>query len=161
MLPLVLCRSAPGGTPGAQHLWEMTFSSAAKGSDGDLLCNDLWLGMWVPNSLLTRLFSSRVTRFCPRAGFRPVKRAHYQKCYLHSFFLFPVSLPFWPSLIQTSRGFPLEWLENISWYFPNCSPAKAVGMRHYKRRYEVHTGNQQLWLPVSYRRVSHKTGGGG
>lgn len=165
--PFVLCHSASGvswptpRTPGALHLWEMTFSSAAKGGNDDLLCNDLWLGKWMPNSLLKHLFSSGVTHFYLRAGFRHINWMHYQKCHLHSFSLFPFSLPFWPRLIQSSHGFPLEWLGNVSQYFPNCFPAKAAAMRHYKHQHKVHTGNQQLWLPVSYRRVSHKTGGGG
>lgn len=95
----------------------MTFSGAAKGSKDDLLCSDLWLETWVPNSLLKHLLSSLVARFYLRAGFRNTNWTHYQECYLHSFSLFPFSLPFWPRLIQSSHGFPLEWLENVSQYF--------------------------------------------
>jgi len=54
MLPFVLCHSASGvsPSPGTLRLWEMTFCSPAKDSKDDLLCSDLCLEMWVPNSLL-------------------------------------------------------------------------------------------------------------
>lgn len=47
-------------------------SSAAKGSEDDLLCRDLWLEMCVPNSLLKHLFSNWVACFYQRTGFRHI-----------------------------------------------------------------------------------------
>lgn len=104
---VLLVSSGPPEHFRALPLWEMTFLSLRRAARA-FVCSGLWLEVWVPNSWLKHLFSSRVACFCLRAGNRHTNQAYYQECYLHLFSLFPFSLPFWPRLIQSSHGLPVE-----------------------------------------------------